>query len=109
VHIRKDNKMTGLHFSEVGTDQPGNTAMDYYCKLKGRAMLEFDADNVSGQVLFYDAVGVGLAGANGFCVRLGKGRKRAAVLRSYLAVDRVDHDATLVGPNGNPTDEEEHP
>ena len=47
VHIREDNRMTGLHFSEVGSDQPGAAAMDYYRKLKERAVLEFGAENVS--------------------------------------------------------------
>lgn len=52
VHIRKNDNMTGLHFSEVGTDQPGDAAMDYYRKLKDRAVLEFGADNVSDKHSF---------------------------------------------------------
>ena len=47
VRIRKDNRMTGLHFSEVGTDQPGAAALDYYRKLKERAVQRYGADNVS--------------------------------------------------------------
>ena len=47
VHIRKDNRMTGLHFSEVGADQPGAVAMDYYRTLKERAVQRFGAGNVS--------------------------------------------------------------
>ena len=47
VHIREDNRMTGLHFSEAGSDQPGAAAMGYYRKLKERAVLEFGAENVS--------------------------------------------------------------
>ena len=52
VRIRKDNRMTGLHFSEVGTDQPGAAALDYYRKLKERAVQRFGADNVSDKRSF---------------------------------------------------------
>lgn len=52
VHIRNDNKTTGLHFSEVGSDQPGAVAMDYYRILKERAVLEFGADNISDKHSF---------------------------------------------------------
>ena len=52
VHIRKDDRMTGLHFSEVGTDHPGDTAMDYFRKLKDRVVLEFGADNVTDKHSF---------------------------------------------------------
>ena len=52
VHIRKDNRMTGLHFSEVGTDQPGAAALDYYRKLKERAVQRFGAGNVSDKRSF---------------------------------------------------------
>ena len=52
VHIRKDDRMTGLHFSEVGTDQPGDAAMDYYRKLKDRVVLEFGAENVTDKHSF---------------------------------------------------------
>ena len=52
VHIRKDNRMTGLHFSEVGTDQPGAAALDYYRKLKQRAVQRFGAGNVSDKRSF---------------------------------------------------------
>jgi hypothetical protein len=34
-------------------------------------------------------------------------RGRAAVLRSYLVIDRADHDATLIGTRGNLIDNEE--
>ncbi|MEE8429328.1 MAG: hypothetical protein V3S33_07490 [Gammaproteobacteria bacterium] len=47
VHIRRDDMMTGLHFSEVGADQLSDAAMDYYRKLKDQVVLEFGADNVS--------------------------------------------------------------
>jgi len=52
VHIRKDNRVTGLHFSEVGADQPGAAAMDYYRKLKERTVQRFGADNVSDKRSF---------------------------------------------------------
>ena len=52
VHIREDNKMTGLHFSEVGTDQPGAAALDYYRKLREQAVQRFGADNVSDKRSF---------------------------------------------------------
>jgi len=52
VRIRKVNRMTGLHFSEVGTDQPGAAALDYYRKLKERAVQRFGADNVSDKRSF---------------------------------------------------------
>ena len=52
VRIRKDNRMTGLHFSEVGTDQPGAAALDYYRKLKERAVQRFGAGNVSDKRSF---------------------------------------------------------
>ena len=52
VHIRKGNNFTGLHFSEVGADQPGAAALDYYRKLRERAVLEFGADNVSDRPSF---------------------------------------------------------
>ena len=52
VHIREDNKMTGLHFSEVGTDQPGAAALDYYRKLREKAVQRFGADNVSDKRSF---------------------------------------------------------
>ena len=52
VHIRKNDNITGLHFSEAGTDQPGDAAMDYYRKLRDRAVLEFGADNVSDKHSF---------------------------------------------------------
>ena len=52
VHIRKTDNMTGLHFSVVGNDQPGAAALDYYRKLKDRAVLEFGADNVSDKHSF---------------------------------------------------------
>ena len=52
VHIRKDNRVTGLHFSEVGADQPGAAAMDYYRTLKERAVQRFGADNVSDKRSF---------------------------------------------------------
>ena len=52
VHIRKDNRVTGLHFSEVGADQPGAVAMDYYRKLKERTVQRFGADNVSDKRSF---------------------------------------------------------
>ncbi len=52
VHIRKDNRVTGLHFSEVGADQPGAAAMDYYHKLKERTVQRFGAGNVSDKRSF---------------------------------------------------------
>ena len=52
VHIRKDNRVTGLHFSEVGADQPGAVAMDYYRTLKERAVQRFGAGNVSDKRSF---------------------------------------------------------
>jgi len=52
VHIRKDNRVTGLHFSEVGADQPGAVAMDYYRTLKERAVQRFGSDNVSDKRSF---------------------------------------------------------
>jgi hypothetical protein len=52
VRIRKDNRMTGLHFSEVGTDQPGAAALDYYRTLKERAVQRYGADNVSDKRSF---------------------------------------------------------
>lgn len=52
VHIRKDNRVTGLHFSEVGADQPGAAAMDYYHKLTERTMQRFGAGNVSDKRSF---------------------------------------------------------
>jgi hypothetical protein len=47
VHIRKYDNVTGLHFIEQGTDQPGGAALNYFNKLKERVILEFGADNVS--------------------------------------------------------------
>ena len=47
VHICEDNRMTGLHFSEAGCDQPGAAAMDCYRKLKERPVMEFGAVNFS--------------------------------------------------------------
>ena len=52
VHIRKENRVTGLHFSEVGSDQPGAAAMDYYRKLTERTEQRFGADNVSDKRSF---------------------------------------------------------
>ena len=52
VHIRINDNMTGLHFSEVGADQPGDTALEYFRKLKDRVVLEFGADNVSDKHSF---------------------------------------------------------
>jgi hypothetical protein len=52
VHIRKDNRVTGLHFSEVGADQPGAAAIDYYRKLKERTVQRFGAGNVSDKRSF---------------------------------------------------------
>lgn len=52
VHIRKDNRVTGLHFSEVGADQPGAAALDYYHKLKERTVQRFGAGNVSDKRSF---------------------------------------------------------
>ena len=52
VRIRKVNRMTGLYFSEVGTDQPGAAALDYYRKLKERTVQRFGADNVSDKRSF---------------------------------------------------------
>ena len=47
VHIRQRDNMTGLHFSEIGNDQPSETAMAYYYTLKERVIEEFGAENVS--------------------------------------------------------------
>ena len=52
VHVRKSDNMTGLHFSEVGAKRPGDTALDYFQKIKDRAVLEFGADNVSDRHSF---------------------------------------------------------
>ncbi len=52
VHIRKENRVTGLHFSEVGSDQPGAAAMDYYRKLTERTAQRFGAGNVSDKRSF---------------------------------------------------------
>jgi len=52
VHVRKDNKMATLYFSETGTDRYSDTALDYFSRLKERTMLEFGADNVSDKHSF---------------------------------------------------------
>lgn len=52
LHIRENDNMTGLHFSEIGTKEFTDTAMDYYRKLKKRVILEFGADNVSEKFSF---------------------------------------------------------
>jgi len=52
VHIRQNDNITALHFSEVGAEQPSETAMDYYRKLKARVMLQFGAENVSDKHSF---------------------------------------------------------
>ena len=53
VHIRTGDNVTGLYFSGVGSDQPGDAALGYYKKLRERAELEFGADSVSdGSALF---------------------------------------------------------
>jgi hypothetical protein len=52
VHIRIGDNVTGLHFSEAGTDQPGDVALDYYHTLRERAVLEFGADKVSDKHSF---------------------------------------------------------
>lgn len=53
VHVRKDNTMAALYFSESGTDRYSDTALDYFSKLKERTMLEFGADNVSDKHSFF--------------------------------------------------------
>lgn len=52
VHIRISDKVTGLHFQELGADSPGDAAMDYFRKIKERLILEFGADNVSDRHSF---------------------------------------------------------
>lgn len=52
VHIRQNDNITALHFSEVGAEQPSETAMDYYRKLKARVMLQFGAENVNDKHSF---------------------------------------------------------
>jgi len=53
VHIRIGDNVTGLYFTEVGSDEPGEVALDYYHKLRERLELEFGADSVSdGSALF---------------------------------------------------------
>jgi len=53
VHIRTGDNVTGLYFTEVGSDEPGEVALDYYHKLRERLVLEFGADSVSdGSALF---------------------------------------------------------
>ncbi len=53
VHIRIGDNVTGLYFSAVGSDQPGDAVQGYYQKLSERAALEFGEDSVSeGSVLF---------------------------------------------------------
>ena len=52
VHIRINDNMTGLHFSEVGADQPSDTALEYFRKLEDRVVLEFGGDNVSDKHSF---------------------------------------------------------
>ena len=52
VHIRITDNMTGLHFSEVGADKLGDTALEYFRKLKDRVVLEFGAENVSDKHFF---------------------------------------------------------
>jgi hypothetical protein len=53
VHIRIGDNVTGLYFTEVGSDEPGAAVPDYYHKLRERAELEFGADSVSdGNSLF---------------------------------------------------------
>ena len=47
VHIRQRDGMTGLHFSEAGAKQPGDSAMVHFRKLKERLIQEFGADSVS--------------------------------------------------------------
>lgn len=47
VHIRENDNMTGLHFSETGTDKPSSKALDYYHKLKVRVIQEFGEESVS--------------------------------------------------------------
>ena len=47
VHIRITDNVTGLRFSEVGADQPGDAALEYFRKLKDRIVLEFGAKSVS--------------------------------------------------------------
>ncbi len=53
VHIRQKDNMTGLHFSEVGTDHLSDDAMKFYFILKERSIKEFGDDNVSDNYSFF--------------------------------------------------------
>ena len=53
VHIRENDNMTGLHFSEIGTDKPSSKTMDYYHKLKARVIQIFGEDSVSSDKSFF--------------------------------------------------------
>ena len=53
LHIRQNDNMTGLHFSEIGSEKMSDTAMDYYHKLKQRVIQEYGAENVSDTYSFF--------------------------------------------------------
>lgn len=53
VHIRIGDNVTGMYFTEVGSDEPGKAAPGYYQQLRERLVLEFGEDSVSdGSALF---------------------------------------------------------
>jgi hypothetical protein len=52
-HIRQTDNMTGLHFTQIGSDEFSDKAIQYYHILKERAIMEYGEDNVSDGYSFF--------------------------------------------------------
>jgi hypothetical protein len=53
LHIRQTDNMTGLHFTEVGSDKLSDQAMQYYHVLKKRIIRVYGEDNMSESYTFF--------------------------------------------------------